>query len=111
MDPRRRARDGGLSARGSAGMLLRAPESWSGAVTMPKTVPMSPSRVGVLLSCLLALGGVAAGCGGKTSSTATRPASSFVGHARDAVVFIQLRRTGNSLSGTLQEAILKHAEG
>ena len=50
------------------------------------------------------------GCGGSTASTDTNGAASFVGRASNAAVFIQWTRAGDSLSGSLQEAIEKEGE-
>jgi len=42
-----------------------------------------------------------------TSSTASSGAASFIGQATNAEIFIQWTRAGNSLSGSLQEAVRK----
>jgi hypothetical protein len=68
---------------------------------------MGLTRRGAALLCALALGVAMGGCGSKEGS----PTESYVGRASKAVVILQWKRTGNTLSGSLQEAILKHGEG
>ena len=49
------------------------------------------------------------GCGG--SSQVSSSVGSYIGHASNAAVFIQWTRSGDSLSGSLQEAITKESVG
>jgi hypothetical protein len=49
------------------------------------------------------------GCGG--SGQVSSSVGSYIGHASNAAVFIQWTRSGDSLSGSLQEAITKEGEG
>src|SRR5438132_690066 len=58
--------------------------------------------VGVLLCAL-----VAGGC----SSGQTNGTGSFLGRASNAAVFIQWTRTGSSLTGSVQETILRRPTG
>jgi ribosomal protein L14 len=51
---------------------------------------------------------IVVGCGG--SSQVSSSVGSYIGHASNAAVFIQWTRSGNSLSGSLQEAITKEAK-
>jgi hypothetical protein len=69
---------------------------------------MGLTRLAVALLGALALGVATGGCGSKEGA---RGVASYVGRASNAVVIIQWKRTGNTVSGSLQEAILKHAEG
>jgi hypothetical protein len=49
------------------------------------------------------------GCG--DSSQVSSSFGSYIGHASNAAVFIQWTRSGDSLSGSLQEAMAKEGEG
>jgi hypothetical protein len=73
---------------------------------------MRLTRLSVVLLCIhLAFGVTTGGCGSKEGSATASGAASFVGRASNAVVYIQWTRTGNTLSGSLQEAHLKERTG
>jgi hypothetical protein len=70
---------------------------------------MGLTRLAAALLGAVALGVATGGCGSKQGSASG--AESYVGRAGNVVVIVQWKRTGNTLSGSLQEAIIKHAEG
>lgn len=82
------------------------------------------ARAGVALriAASVALVGLSlAGCGGNStaspgptsvsSSPGSNGAASFIGRASNAVVFIQWTRAGSTLSGSLQQTVLKQPSG
>ena len=73
------------------------------------TTGMGLTRLAAALLCILTLGVATAGCGSKKGSAG--PVESWVGRASNAVVIIQWTRSGNNLSGSLQEAIIAKGEG
>ena len=66
-------------------------------------------QVGVRVGACVALAITLAGCG--SSSLANSGAASYVGQASNAEVFIQWTRAGDSVSGSLQEALRKESGG
>ncbi len=64
----------------------------------------------MLATGALAVAFALAGCGSSGGSASSTGEASFIGRASNATVFIQWTRTGNSLSGSLQEAIVKEGD-